>query len=73
MVQGLSVSHVCRSGGEKISPKHIKQTVKHSLKLIFWGCISLSGPKTLIPISGMMNRETYIPIVEKKAFQNLKS
>lgn len=73
VVQGSNVSHVRRSDGEKISPNHIRQTVKHPVKKMFWGCFSFTGPKSLVPISGMMNSHTYIPIVEKKAIPELKN
>jgi hypothetical protein len=31
-VQGLRVTHVRRSDGESVSPKHMQQTTKHTLK-----------------------------------------
>lgn len=73
IVQGFNVSHVRRNDGENISLKHIRLTVKHPFKKIIWGCFSFSEPKSLVPISGMMNGEKYIPIVEKKAIPELNN
>ena len=72
VVQGLNVSHVRRSDGEKLSPKHIKQTVKFTQKKMFWGCFTFTGPKYLVPIDGMMNSDKYIPILERRCIPQLK-
>ena len=71
-MQGLNVSYVRRSDGETLSPKHIKQTVKFPQKKMFWGCFTFKGPKSLVPIDGMMNSDKYIPILEKRAIPLLK-
>ena len=71
VVQGLNVSHVRRSDGEKLFPKHIKQTVKFPQKKMFWGCFTFTGPKSLVPIDGMMNSDKYIPILERRCIPQL--
>ena len=63
-VQGQRSQFVRRSDGEPIRPGHIKQYAKHPEKKMFWGCFSAFGPGRLYPVTGMMNSDTYIEVLQ---------
>lgn len=70
-VQGIRVQHVRTANGEKISPKHIHQTVNHPQKKMFWGCFSYYGVGPLVPCDGMMNSDKYVPLLETRVLPEL--
>ena len=63
-VQGQRSQFVRRSGGEPLRPGHIEQYAKHPEKKMFWGCFSAFGPERLYPVTGMMNSDTYIKVLQ---------
>ena len=63
-VQGQRSQFVRRSDGEPIRPGHIEQCAKHPEKKMFWGCFSAFGPGRLYPVTGMMNFDTYIEVLQ---------
>lgn len=65
-VQGQRCMFVRKAPGDKLSPKHIVQTVKHPDKKMFWGCFSHSGTGPLYPVSGMMNSIMYKQVIQSK-------
>jgi len=70
-VQGFNPKFVRCSPKEKLKEDHFVQTVKHPEKKMFWGCFSINGPGTLIPVEGMMNSKTYLPIIERRVSREL--
>ena len=38
---------------------------------MFWGCFSINGPGSLVPVEGMMNSKAYLPIIERKVSTEL--
>ena len=56
-VKGKQSRHVKISYGEKLSPCHFNQVVKHPLKKMLWGCCSFCGVGSLVPVDGMMNSD----------------
>ena len=56
---------------EKLHEEHFVQTVKHPDKKIFWGCFSINGAGSLVPVEGMMNSKAYLQIIERKVFKEL--
>ena len=58
--------HRCRSHGEKLTEKHIDQTVKHPEEKTFWGCYSHSVFGPLRPVDGMMNSKKYAKVGEEQ-------
>jgi len=71
-VQGKRVPFVRRSSSDKISPTHLKQRVKHPLKVMFWDCFSFYSPGPLVPVIGMMNSEQYIDVLSTHMITELK-
>ena len=63
-VQGQRSRFVRRSDGEPVRPGHIEQYAKHPEKKMFWGCFSDFGPGRLYPVTGMMNSDTYIKVLQ---------
>ena len=63
-MQGQRSQFVRRSDGEPIRPGHIEQYAKHPEKKMFWGCFSAFGPGRLYPVTGMMNSDTYIEVLQ---------
>ena len=70
-VQGFNPRFVCCLPNEKLREEHFVQTVKHSDKKMFWGCFSIDGPRSLVPVEGMMNSKAYLQIIEKKVCREL--
>ena len=56
---------------EKLRKKHFVQTVKHPDKKMFWGCFSINGPGSLVPVESMMNSKAYLQIIERKVCREL--
>lgn len=71
-VQGQRSLYVRKSVNEKLSAAHIDQTVKHPLKVMFWGCFSYKGTGSLVPIKGMMNSQKYKDLLENKLEAELR-
>lgn len=71
-VQGQRSQYVRRSIGEPIRPGHIEQHVKHPEKKMFWGCFSDDGPGTLHPVTGMMNSDAYIEVLQRKLIPEMQ-
>ena len=38
---------------------------------MFWGCFSIEGPGTLQPVTGMMNADAYIDVLQRKLVPEL--
>ena len=70
-VQGFNPKFVCCSPNEKLCEEHFVQTVKHPDKKMFWGCFSINGAGSLIPVEGMMNSKAYLQIIERKVCREL--
>ena len=70
-VHGYNPKFVHCSPNEKLRKEHFVQTVKHPDKKIFWGCFSINGPASLVPVEGMMNSKAYLQIIEKKVCREL--
>ena len=62
-VQGQRSQFVRCSDGEPIRPGYIEQYAKHPEKT-FWGCFSAFRPGRLYPVTGMMNSDTYILVLQ---------
>ena len=58
-----------RNEGEKVTERHINQTVKHRQKKMFWGSFIFSGLGSLYPCSGIMNSDKYIDAVNHKVMR----
>ena len=71
-VQGRHSKYVRISEGEKLSPMHFNQAVKHPEKKMFWGCFSFSGVGTLSPIEGMMNSARYTELIRRKVTRDMQ-
>lgn len=70
-VQGMRHQFVRRSDREPVSPAHIQQSIKHPVKQMFWGCFSFFGPGSLVPITGMMNSQKYLEILQDRMVPEL--
>ena len=70
-VQGFNPNIICCSPNEKLREEHFVQTVKHPDKKMFWGCFSINGPGSLVPVEGMMNSKAYLPMIERKVSTEL--
>ena len=71
LVQGQHRRYVRKSEGEKVTERHINQTVKHPQKM-FWGSFSFSGLGSLYPCSGIMNADKYIDVVNHKIMRDIQ-
>lgn len=65
-VQGQKVQYVRKRANEKVRACHIKQTVKHPDKKMFWGCFSHRGLLDLVPVDGMLRSNEYIEILKTR-------
>ena len=63
-MQGQQSQFVSLSDSEPIRPGHIEQYAKHPEKKMFWSCFSAFGPGALCPVTGMMNSDTYIEVLQ---------
>jgi hypothetical protein len=45
-------------------PQHFYRQRGYPIKIMFWGSISIFGPGCLIPVTGTMNSQNYIDILE---------
>ena len=52
--------------GDKLSPCHLNQVVKHPLKKMLWGCYSFCGVGSLVPVAVMMNSDKYLDVIQIK-------
>ena len=73
MVQGQQKRYVRRSQGEMVTEQHINQTVKHPQKKMFWGSFSFNGVGSLYPVSGMMNADKYIDVIQHKVVRDMQT
>ena len=55
----------------KLREEHFVQTVKQPDKKMFWGCFSINGPGSLVPVEGMMNSKAYLQIIKRKVCREL--
>ena len=62
-VQGQRSQFVRHSDGEPIRPRHIEQYAKHPEKKMSC-CFSAFGPGRLYPVTGIMNSDTYIEVLQ---------
>ena len=65
-IQNLFAVHPTRS-----CVKDFVQTVKHPDKKMFWGCFSINGAESLVPVEGMINSYGYLQIIERKVCKEL--
>ena len=72
LVQGQQSRFVRRSPDEKIRACHINQAVKHPEKKMFWGCFSFEGVGSLFPVTGMMNADKYIGVIQQKVVRDME-
>ena len=64
-VQGQRSQFVRRSKGEPLRPGHINQRPKHPDKVMFWGMFGFDGPGPLEQVTGMMNSDQYIGVLQR--------
>ena len=72
LVQGQHRSYVRRNEAQKVTERHINQTVKHPQKKMFWGYFSFSGLGSLYPCSRIMNADKYIDVVNHKVMRDMQ-
>lgn len=79
VIYGTARQRVWRLPNERYSPTTTRATVKHSVKVMVWGCFAASGVGTLHLIEGTMDRNVYKNILihqmkpsAKKIFQDDK-
>ena len=72
-VQGFNPKFVRCSPKVKLREEYFVQSVKHPDKKMFWGCFSVNSPGALVPVEGMMNSKTYLPIIESRVSRELAS
>ena len=70
-VKGNTVQFVRRATNEPLSPAHISQSVKHPLKVMFWGCFSYGAPGRLHICEGMMDQKEYCKVIEHRVIPEL--
>jgi hypothetical protein len=58
------VQYIRRTKDEPLRDAHFSHLKGYVTKVMFWGAISVFGPLCLVPVSGMMNSEKYIHILE---------
>jgi len=65
---GSFVSHVRRLPNTRYEPKNTIPTVKHSPKVMVWGCFSASGRGSLvfIPVGKTVNAEFYLDMLRDR-------
>jgi len=49
----------------------VRQTVKHPDKIMVWGGVSVHGMSRLHVVTGMMNSEQYIQVLDKRFMPQL--
>jgi transposase len=62
--------YVWKKPDELIKPRHIKITFKHDAYVMVWGAFAWSGVGSLHTISGRMNSEMYIGIMNEHVLAN---
>ena len=72
LVQGQHRRYVRKSEREKVTVRHINQTVKHPQKKMFWRSFSFSGLGSLYPCSGIINADKYIDAVNHKVMRDMQ-
>ena len=56
-----------------MTKEHINQTVKHPQKKMFWGSFSFNGVGSLYLITGMMNADKYIDVIQRKVLIEMRT
>ena len=60
-----------RRPNQALDPDCVRQTVKHPVKIMIWGAISVHGTSRLHIVEGMMNSQQYVEVLEKRFFPQL--
>ena len=63
--------HVRRRPGEEFLPQCLVEKVKHPLKIMLWGAISVKVPGRLYVVQGTMNAEQYKTVVKNRLMLQL--
>lgn len=62
---GAARSHYVRRGrGLRVTEAHTVQRRNFQVKVMFWGCITGTGPGDLVPVQRNMNADRYVAIIE---------
>ena len=67
-----SVQTVRRRKGEEFDPQCLKKTVKFPQKIMIWGDISVHGTSRLHIVSGTMNAQKYISVLQTRLLPQIK-
>ena len=59
----LRVPYVRRSKGEVARDEHYDHRQGYTIKVMFWGAITIFGTGCLVPVDGTMNSSKYIDIL----------
>ena len=66
------VQTVRRRKGEEFDPQCLKKTVKFPQKLMVWGAISVDGTSRIYIVSGTMNSQKYISVLQTRLLPQIK-
>lgn len=66
------VQTVRRRKGEEFNPQCLRKTVKFPQKIMVWGAISVHGTSRLHIVSGMMNAQKYISVLQTRLLPQIK-
>ena len=66
------VQTVRRRKGEEFDPQCLKKTVKFPQKIMVWDAISIHGTSRLHIVSGTMNAQKYISVLQARLLPQIK-
>lgn len=72
VVQGQQCSFVRKGINSPLKEAHINQSVKHPVKVMFWGCFSAKGTGRLHICEGMMNSRQYMTVIDRRIAYQLQ-
>lgn len=57
--------HILRKIGTRLDPENVEPKIQHGgISVMFWGCMDYNGVGPLIPISGNMNADDYVELLD---------